>query len=187
MGHIDTSEIIRASVWIRPTGEALDRIHKVTRRLSFRKDGPEVPPHLTLLSGIETTRSDAGLKLKRLAARITPFTVRLGKIDWKADYFRCLYVAAERSRELVAAQRAAHEVFEMNPPAPFKPRICLFYGTLDDETERELAEATGGSLDVEFRANAVQLVNAAPGIPVSEWRTLSEWKLAHAREAAAHV
>lgn len=187
MGHIDTSEIIRASVWIRPTGEALDRILKVTRRLSLRKEGPEVRPHLTLLSGIETTRLDAGLKLKRLAARITPFTVRLGKIDWKADYFRCLYVAAERSRDLVAAQRAAHEVFEMNPPAPFKPRICLFYGTLDDETERELAEATGGSLDVEFRVSAVQLVNAAPGIPVSEWRTLSEWKLAHATEAAVHV
>jgi 2'-5' RNA ligase len=180
MGHLDTSETIRASVWIRPTGEALDRIFKVTRRLSLRKEGPEVPPHLTLLSGIETTRADAGLKLKRLAMRLAPFTVRLGKIDWKADYFRCLYVAAERSRDLVAAQRAAHEVFEMNPPAPFKPRVSLYYGTLDDETEREIAEATGGSLDVEFRASAVQLVNAAPGIPVSQWTTLAEWKLAAA-------
>ena len=186
MGHIDTSEIIRASVWIRPTGEALHRILKITRGLSFRKEGPGVPPHLTLLSGIETTRADAGLKLKHLAMRLSPFTVRLGKIDWKADYFRCLYVAAERSRELVGAQRAAHEVFEMNPPAPFRPRICLFYGTLDDDAERELAEATGGSLDVEFQAGAVQLVNAAPGIPVSEWRTFAEWKLAQAEEAVAH-
>src|SRR5690349_13355932 len=93
MGHIDTSEIIRASVWIRPEGDALDRILDVRRRLSMRKRGPEVLPHLTLLSGLETTRADAGLKLKRLAARLRPFTVRLGKIDWKADYFRCLYVA----------------------------------------------------------------------------------------------
>jgi hypothetical protein len=185
MGHLDTSEIVRGSIWIRPTGEALDRISKVTRRLSLRKNGPEVPPHLTLLSGIETTRLDAGVKLKRLAMRLAPFTVRLGKIDWKADYFRCLYVAAERSRELVGAQRAAHEVFEMNPPAPFKPRICLFYGTLDDESERDLAEATGGSLDVDFPASAIQLVNAAPGIPVSQWRTLAEWKLAAAEAAQA--
>jgi len=65
MGHIDTSEIIRASVWIRPTGAALDHILDVRRRLSLRKQGPEVPPHLTLLSGMETTRTDAGLKLKR--------------------------------------------------------------------------------------------------------------------------
>jgi hypothetical protein len=186
MGHIDTSEVVRASVWIRPTGEALERIVKIGRRLSVRERGPEVPPHLTLLSGIETTRVDAGLKLKRLAMRLNPFTVRLGKIDWKADYFRCLYVAAERTRDLVAAQRAAHEAFEMNPPAPFKPRICLFYGTLDDETERELAEATGGSLDVSFKATAVQLVNAAPGVPVSEWRTMSEWKLPEV-ETAAHT
>jgi len=185
MGHIDASEVVRASVWIRPTGEALDRIAKVGRRLSVRERGPEVPPHLTLLSGIETTRVDAGLKLKRLASRLSPFTVRLGKIDWRADYYRCLYVTVQRTSELVAAQRAAHEAFEMNPPAPFKPRVSLFYGTLDDETERELAEATGGSLDVSFEATAVQLVNAAPGVPVSAWRTMSEWKLAEA-ETAAH-
>ncbi len=185
MGHIDTSEVIRASVWIRPTGEALEGILRLTRRMSVRERGPEVPPHLTLLSGIETTRADAGVKLKRLAMRLTPFAVRLGKIDWKADYFRCLYVAAERTRDLVAAQRLAHEVFEMNPPAPFRPRICLFYGTIDDETEREIAEATGGSLDVQFTVGAVQLVNAAPGIPVPEWRTLSEWKLASV-ETATH-
>ena len=176
MGHVDRSEVIRASVWVRPAGEALDRIREVTRRVSVR--GPEVEPHLTLLSGIETTRVDAGLKLKRLASRLSPFTVRLGKIDWRADYFRCLYVAAERTPGLVAAQRAAHAAFEMNPPVPFKPRVCLFYGTIDDETERELAEATGGSLDVSFMATAVQLVSAAPGVPVSQWRTLSEWKLA---------
>ena len=186
MGHIDRSEVVRASVWIRPTGEALGRIREVTRCLSLRGGGPEVEPHLTLLAGIETTRMDAGLKLKRLASRLSPFTVRLGKIDWRADYFRCLYVTIERTRELVAAQRAAHEAFEMNPPAPFKPRVSLFYGTLDDETERELAEATGGSLDVSFKATAVQLVNAAPGVPVSEWRTMSEWKLAEV-ETAAHT
>lgn len=179
MAHLSTTQIdvIRASVWIRPAGEALERINKLAHKLSVR-ERPGVPPHLTLLSGIETTRIDAGFKLKRLASRLSPFTVRLGKIDWKADYFRCLYVAAERSRELVAAQRAAHEVFEMNPPAPFKPRVCLFYGTIDDDAEREIAEATGGSLDVEFRATAFQLVNAAPGVPVAEWRTLAEWKLA---------
>jgi hypothetical protein len=186
MGHIDRSEVIRASVWIRPAGEALDRIREVTRCLSVRGGGPEVEPHLTLLSGIETTRVDAGLKLKRLASRLSPFTVRLGKIDWRADYFRCLYVTVDRTQDLVAAQRAAHAAFEMNPPAPFKPRVSLFYGTLDDETERELAEATGGLLEVSFKATAVQLVNAAPGVPVAEWRTLSEWKLAHSEEAAAH-
>jgi len=183
MAHIDTSDIIRASVWIRPAGEALDHILRITRRVSVSRSGPQVPPHLTLLSGIETTRADAGLKLKRLAMRLHPFTVRLGKIDWRADYFRCLYVAAERSRELVAAQRAAYEVFEMNPPPPFKPRVCLFYGTIDDEEEREIAEATGGSLDIEFTVNAVQLVSAAPGVPVAQWKTMTEWKLPE-REAA---
>ena len=68
MGHLDTSEIIRASVWIRPTGEALDRILEVTRRLTTRKEGPGVPPHLTLLSGIETTRARMPSASSMLAA-----------------------------------------------------------------------------------------------------------------------
>jgi hypothetical protein len=33
MAHIDTSEIIRASVWLKPAGEALERINKVMRAL----------------------------------------------------------------------------------------------------------------------------------------------------------
>jgi 2'-5' RNA ligase len=178
MGHVDTSEVIRASVWIRPTGEARDQIVAAGRRVRARGGGPEVEPHLTLLSGIETTRSDAELKLKRLASRLGPFTVRLGTLRSAADYFRCLYVVADTPAELAAAKRAAHDVFEMNPPVPFEPHISLCYGNLDEALKSELAAELGGRLDVSFTAGAVQLVNAAPGVQVTEWRVLAECQLA---------
>ena len=61
MAHIDKSEIVRAAVWIRPTGDALERIEKVAR-LAHRNGGggPHVQPHVTLLSGMETTLISAG-------------------------------------------------------------------------------------------------------------------------------
>lgn len=178
MAHLDTSDIVRASVWILPTGAALDTIVKAARAVRQRARGPDVHPHLTLLKGIETTRDNAELKLKRLASRLKPFTVRLGRIAWQQDYFRCLYATAGLTAELTAAQRVAHEVFEMNPPEPFEPHVSLLYGSLDEAVQKALAAEAGGSLDVTFDANSVHLVNAALSVPVTEWRTLAERRFA---------
>ena len=178
MAHIDTSPVIRASVWIPPAGPALDRIQKAMRLVHKRGGGPTFHPHVTLLSGIETTQADAELKLKRLASRIERFTIKLGRIEWRDEYFRCLYATAALSEELAAARRAAHEAFEMNPPTPYEPHLSLLYGNLDEALKRELAAEAGGSLDVSFTAAALHLVNASPSVPVTGWRTLGERALA---------
>src|SRR5262249_60460405 len=107
MAHQDDTPIVRSSVWIVPTGDALDRIDKIIHRIHARGGGPCFKPHLTLLSGSETTQADAELKLKHLAARLRPFEIRLGRVDWRNEYFRCLYLAAELPAELAPAQRAA--------------------------------------------------------------------------------
>ncbi len=180
MAHIDTSEVVRASVWIRPTGDALDQIQKVSRLAHRHGGGSQVQPHVTLLFGMETTRASAGLKLKHLAARMQPFTIRLGKIAWRQDYFHCLYAAVESSPELAAAQRDAYDAFEMKPAPPFEPHLSLLYGNLDAAVKKKLAAESGGTLDLAFEVHAVHLVNASMGVPVTEWRTLAEHALARA-------
>ncbi|HUF82800.1 MAG TPA: 2'-5' RNA ligase family protein [Burkholderiales bacterium] len=177
MTPIDTTDVVRASVWIRPAGEALESIVKASRLVHKRAGGPEVYPHLTLLKGIETTRANAELKLKHLASRLKPFSVHLGRIAWQRDYFRCLYATVAMNQELAAAQRTAHEVFEMNPPELFEPHVSLLYGSLDEAQQKELAKEAGGSLHVSFEAKAVYLVTAALSVPVAEWRTLAEHPL----------
>ncbi len=178
MAHLDTSEIVRASVWIMPTGPALETIAKAARTVRQRAGGPDIHPHLTLLKGIETTRENAELKLKRLASRLRPFTVRLGRIAGQQEYFRCLYATASMTTELAAAQRTAHEVFEMYPPEPFEPHVSLLYGSLDEAQQKALAEEAGGSVIASFEVNSIHLVNAAQSVPVTEWRTLAEARLA---------
>jgi 2'-5' RNA ligase len=178
VAHIDTSPIVRASLWILPTGGALDQIQHLTHLVHRRGGGPRFKPHLTLLSGIERTQADAELKLKHLAFRIRPFEIRLGRIEWRQEYFRCLYATAALSPELAAAQREAYEVFEMNPPPPFEPHVSLLYGSLDEALKKELAGEAGGSLDVSFNATAVHLVNASPSVPVTGWKALAERQFA---------
>ena len=177
MAHIDTSNIIRGAVWIRPAGDALDKIQKVMRALHKRGGGPQFQPHVTLLEGMETTQADAETKLKKLALRLKPFKVRLGRIDWRLEYFRCLFATAELSAELAAAQRDAYDVFEMKPAPPYEPHLSLLYGKLDEALKQELAAQAGGGLDVIFEVNAVYLVDATDDMPVTKWRTLSEHAL----------
>ena len=181
MAHIDKSEIVRAAVWIRPTGDALERIEKVAR-LAHKHGGggPHVQPHVTLLSGMETTLTSAGVKLKHLAARVKPFTVRLGAIEWRQDYFRCLYATVELSDELAAAQRDAYDAFEMKPAPPFEPHLSLLYGNVDEAVKKKLAAEMGGKLDVAFEFHVLHLVNASMGVPATEWHTLAEHALPRA-------
>lgn len=174
MAHIDTNEVIVGAVWIRPTGDALDRIAKAIRLVHARGGGPQVQPHVTLLSGMETTRESAETKLKRLALRMKPFTIRLGRIDWRDDYFRSLFATVEPSEELAKAQRDAYDVFEMKPAPRFEPHLSLLYGDIDETLKRELAAESGGSLNVAFDVTAVDLVNASRGVPVTAWRTIGE-------------
>ena len=177
MTHHDDSPVVRSSVWIVPAGDALDRIEKIVHKIHPRGGGPRFKPHLTLLSGSETTRADAELKLKHLAARLRPFEITLNRIEWRNEYFRCFYLAAELTAELATAQRAAYEAFEMNPPPPFEPHVSLLYGSLDEKLKKELAAEAGGSVDIRFAATAVQLVNASESVPVTGWKTLAERRL----------
>ncbi|MDB5809781.1 MAG: 2 3 cyclic phosphodiesterase [Betaproteobacteria bacterium] len=177
MAHIDTSEVIRASIWIRPAGGALERIQKVLRLAHQETGRAQVPSHVTLLTGAEMTRVSAELKLKHLATRLKPFTIRLGNIEWRDEYFRCLYAAVELNDELAAAQRDAYDAFDMNPAPPFEPHLSLLYGKVDESMKKQIAAEAGGRLDVQFDVRALHLVNSTSGVPVAQWHTLVEQPL----------
>lgn len=174
MAHIDRSEIVRAAVWIPVTDPALDLITEASRHARQRAGGPIVKPHLTLLSGIESTHDRAEAMLRKLAVRLEPFIIRLGNVEWRHEYFRCLYVAAESSEALMAAKRLAHEMFEMLPPDPFEPHVSLIYGDIHDAAKRQIAAELGGRIETQFRANSLQLTTASRDRPVTAWEVLME-------------
>ena len=174
MSHRDTTPAFLGSVWIRPNAVALERIQDAIRMVHKQAGGPPVRPHVSLLGGIETTLGDAESKLKKLASRLKPFEITLGKIDWRPEYFRSLFVTVEPSSELVAAHAAAHEIFERMPTEPFEPHVSLLYGDFDESLKKQLAKELGGRLDASFKAGAVDLVNACEIVPVPEWKSVKQ-------------
>lgn len=166
--------MIRAAVWLPVSGPALEALENARRQARRRGGGLLFPLHLTLLSGIETTPERGAARLRTLAARLNPFPVRLGSIDWRRERYRCLFVSAEPDAALVTAQRLCCEIFQARPEAPFEPHVSLLYGDIDDALKREIAAELGGSLDLVFTADTAQLVEASAQRPVEAWRTLSE-------------
>lgn len=190
MGHVIGNEVIRASLWIRPNGRALDEIQHAVRLVQDRCGGPGAMPHVSLLGGIERGQRDAEGLLRQLAARIKPFTITLGELDGYStdfDYYRSFFARVDLTEELHAAQRLAHEIFEMNPPEdPYQPHTSLLYGKADDATKQRLKQELRGSLQgLSFTATSVHLVNAAAGVPVKDWRSLAEAGFNY-REYAEH-
>lgn len=174
MSHIDTTPAFLGSVWIRPNSQALDRIQDAIRSVHKHSGGPPVRAHVSLLGGIETTLANTELRLKKLAARLRPFEIRLGRIDWRPEYYRAFFVTVEPSEALAAAQRAAHEAFERMPPELFEPHVSLAYGNFDEAQKKQWAEQLGGRLDVVFTARAEDLVNACESVPVPEWKSVKQ-------------
>src|SRR5688572_3681507 len=175
MSHIDHTEIVRATLWIPPTSPALETINDLMQKARQTFGGPVFKPHVTLASGIETTIADAEVKLKKLALAVTPFTVELGRIEWRDEYFRALFLTVALSAALGGAKAEAHTAFQINPPEPYEPHLSLAYGKLENGAREQFAENVGNP-DLYFTAEKVQLVNAVQGVPAQEWQVLAERK-----------
>src|SRR4051812_11519387 len=162
---------ILGSVWIRPTGTALHAIEHAVRLAHQSAGGPPVQPHVSLMGGIELTPDTASI-FQRLASRLTGFEIKLGKIEWRDEYYRSLFIHVEPSDELIEARVAAHEAFGRPSSSPFEPHVSLLYGNFDETFKNELAQRLGGRLDVGFMASAIDLVNACENVPIAQWTTL---------------
>ena len=182
---------IRGSLWLRPTGPALDRLQELIRRLTTRFGGAWPKPHVSVLGGIELSTDGAGERLADLARRLRPVPIRLGRLEGRNEHFHCFYSVVHAAPELLEAHRAACEVFHRTPAGPFEPHLSLLYGHVDAPSKLRLAQELGGRLDLSFVANSIQLVNASAAVPVARWHTLYDVPLRRPKRPpttrAAHV
>lgn len=170
----NAEQLIRGSLWLRPTGPVLERLQELIRRLTARFGGHWPQPHVSLLGGIELTADGAEARLAALAERLRPVPIRLGALGYRNEHFRCFFASVEPSAELLDAQRAACEIFELKPAEPYEPHLSLLYGQIDEPTKAHLAKELGGRLDLSFTATSVHLVNASAAVPVARWHSLYE-------------
>lgn len=167
---------ITFSLWIIPAGEAYRLTESYIARLSAAYGLPRFEPHVTVLGSIPSPDDSA---VRALAAELAPFPIRLMRqVEYLDEYFRCLFLRAHETDELMEAISEAGERF--GPQAkPHFPHLSLAYGDLTVETKQQMIRELGEIPEIEFEAQAISLVQASSKIDVSSWKVVERFPFAH--------
>lgn len=165
----------RYSIWLMPPSPVRARFARLIDTLSRRLGTPRFDPHVTLCGTADLHENDMLARVEGLAARLAPVPIRLTEVGYTDEYFRCLFVVAERSEQLLAAHRVACEAFGKPPAADFMPHLSLVYGELARERKEQIIGEIGRRFDAGFVADGISLCVPA-GLP-PHWRLLGPFPL----------
>ena len=162
----------RYSLWLMPTGDVYAQLERILHELSSKYGAPEFPPHITLLGGIVGPRREVLRESASLAALIRPFTIRLEKIDYLNEYFRCLFVRAATTAPLLKAHQVARDVFGRRREPSFVPHLSLLYGDFSRSLKEGAAAELGPRLELAFKVRSLVLYSTR-GEP-RDWRRVAK-------------
>lgn len=165
----------RYSLWLTPTGDVYEQLERILHKLSAKYGAPEFPPHVTLLGGMVGPRRELLCKSASVAALIRPFTIRLGKIDYLDEYFRCLFVRAATTAPLLKAHQAARDGFGRRREPSFMPHLSLLYGDFSLSLKEGAAADLGPRLDLAYKVRSLVLYSTR-GEP-RDWRRVAKFGL----------
>lgn len=163
------------SLDLAPSGEVRKKLAKIISSLAKKYRGPIFKPHVTLIGEIELDEKQMFSATEKLAKSLRPFKIILGAVDGEDEYFRCLFVCAQKTRGLVEANNKAREVFKRKRDPKYMPHLSLFYGKLPQKTKEEITAKLGRKFDVTFEAKSIRLF-LTEGEP-KDWRKLKEFHL----------
>jgi 2'-5' RNA ligase len=158
-----------------PTGEARERLAGMILDLSRQYGTPVFEPHVTLVGGIAAPAREVTSKMRDLARRIPPFTVRLAAVDGLEEYFRCLFVRLAPTRPIMLANEAAREVFHLEGQPAFMPHLSLLYGSLPPSVKERIIASLGRRFELVFKVTCLHLYRTQ-GAPQT-WRAVESWGL----------
>ncbi len=165
------------SFWLMPSGEIYKHLSGLITTLSKTYSTPRFEPHVTLLGDIFLTEEEVLSRASQLTRLVKPFTVKLKKVDYLNEYFRCLFVRAEETDELSRANLYAREIFNRQRDPKFMPHLSLMYGDFPTEEKRQIVAKMGNPFNSQFDVKSIHLYLASSRDPIKDWKILKEFPL----------
>lgn len=165
------------SLWLVPDDVARARLQAAIAETAARAGTPPFPAHLTLLGGIRLDEPEALERTRALAGRLRPVPLRLPRAGHEAEYFRCVFLEAEPTADLLGAHQRARVAIGRGPDR-YRPHLSLVYGRLPEARRAELAGEAERALEVPVAATAARLELWRTAGAVSRWRACGAFDLA---------
>lgn len=185
-GEMAETEATGYSVYIVPTKTVYKGFDKVMNELvrrysdnSLKYQAPRFEPHLTLIGDLVGSEDEVIVKCDKLASSLTPFDISLNALGQSEKYFKCVFIKAEKTKELVDANAKAREIFGRSSDPEYMPHISLIYGIFNEKIRREIIDsvkqADNEILSYMFKAGAISLYSTEG--PAEMWHKIRDFKL----------
>lgn len=163
-------------LWIKPTGDAYAELRRVIADLAMLMRAPAFEPHVTVLSDLPGGGEAERSQVRAIASRRQPFRVTLVEPGQTREYFRCLFMTADRTPELMACRAHAEQIFG-GRARPFEPHLSLLYGTFPETRVRALADSLPAGVRTSFVVDALVLLEARSEDP-KDWQEVAAFPFA---------
>ena len=145
------------SLWLVPRVDVWDRLSRILNQLSARYNAPSFSPHVTLLGSFVGAHGKLIRQSARVAEALRPLVIRLEELDFRDEYYRCLFVHAALTEPLRKAHQAAHQMLGRGREPCFMPHLSLLYGDYPRTIKEDLISELGPRLDFQFKARRLDL------------------------------
>ncbi|MDP3734745.1 MAG: 2'-5' RNA ligase family protein [Nanoarchaeota archaeon] len=150
------------SLWLLPPPEQYKRLQRVISKLSQQYSTPLLEPHVTLYGRIIDEEAQIIDTIRELAGRLSPPLINFNGFSLWDEFFRSIFMEAERTAELEQAYQAAHTLFEpfLHPRyrgREFIPHLSLMYGNIPTEEKGKIIASLDRDLLTSFLVDNVSL------------------------------
>jgi 2'-5' RNA ligase len=163
------------SLWFMPEGNIYQKLSDLISQLSKKYSAPYFEPHITILHSLAMPEEEMIKKTSELAIRIHPFRIELTTTDYLDEYFRCFFVRAGKTVELINANLKAREIFNRKSDPKYMPHLSLLYGNFPSKIKEEIIEEIGREFDESFEIKSIHLFSSEEDI--GKWHRIKEFYL----------
>ena len=172
---MENKKIEKFSLWFMPEGDVYKKLADLISQLSKKYSVPNFEPHVTILHNLAILEKEMLVKTSELAIKIHPFEIELTTTDYLDEYFRCLFVRAEETKELINANLKAREIFNRQSDPKYIPHLSLLYGKLPLKIKEEIIIEIGREFNESFEEKSIHLYSSEEDI--SKWHRIKEFNL----------
>ncbi len=145
------------ALWLMPSGDVYKRLAKIISQLSGEYSTPDFEPHVTLLPRLIGPEEEIVSKTSQLATLVRPYGIRLTKVDYLDEYFKCLFIKVEETEHVMDANAKAREIFNRQQDPKYMPHLSLLYGNFPPKTNEKIITEIGKDFDLTFEARSIHL------------------------------
>ena len=147
------------SIWLKPSGNTYSELMNIISQLSKKYSSPIFEPHVTLIGGLADSEVNVISRTSKLANLLKPITIRLMRIGYLNEFFRCLFITVEESDSLMSANLTARKIFNRLQDPKFIPHLSLLYGIFNSSIKEEIIADIGKKFEMNFEIKSIRVVS----------------------------